>query len=322
VSGQDGTLQCSTALLGDPGRLRRRFSEEGYAFFSGVLPVAVLRTLRREILEICAREGWIAGGEDLEAAHAIRAPVNEGEADYFPVYDAIQRLESFHALAHDPDVMRLMRALLGDSAFPHPLGIARLMFPDNNECATPPHQDYPNNQGTPELYACWIPLGDCPREHGGIAILERSHTHGVLPLAFSLGAGGRHAVLEGELATHRWLSRDFAAGDALVFHSHTVHRSLHNLSPDRMRLSVDFRYQREGEALVARSLQPHFGRLEWDEIYAGWSGRAPRRYWEERDYKLVDWDERYHGLPDEHLREAVRQKRAYEARRRSRPARG
>jgi hypothetical protein len=82
-----------------------------------------------------------------------------------------------------------------------------------------------------------------------------------------------------------------------------------------MRLSCDFRYQREGEALVARSLQPHFARLDWDNIYSGWKGAAPRRYWESLHYELVAWDESYHHLPDEHLRDAVRLQRAYERRR-------
>jgi hypothetical protein len=68
---------------------------------------------------------------------------------------------------------------------------------------------------------------------------------------------------------------------------------------------------------VERSLQPHFGRLSWDEIYAGWTGIAPRRYWEGKRFGIVPWDERYHHLPDEHLREAVRQQRAYDARRRA-----
>lgn len=309
-------LICSTDLLDAPDVLRERVAAEGYAFFRGVLPVDTVLDLRRQILRICAEAGWIAGGDRLDEGVAIRVPVNEGEPEYFAVYDRIQCLEAFHAIAHHPDVTRVMHAVLGPGAFPHPLGIVRLMFPDNNDCATPPHQDYPNNQGTPDLYACWIPLGDCPVEQGGVAVLERSHTRGVLPLAFSLGAGGRQSVLDAELASHRWLAADFHAGDVLVFHSLTVHRSLHNHYRGRMRLSCDFRFQRQGEALVARSLEPHFGRLEWEQVYASWTGPTPRHYWEGLDYRVVPWDETLHALPEEHLREAVRLKRAYEARRR------
>jgi len=308
-------LQCSRDLLPQPGALRARFEQEGYVFLRGVLPADTLLALRRDITAICARHGWIRGGAATMDAIAVAPPCNEGEERYFAVYDEVQKLESLHALAHEPALLGLMRALLGESAFPHPLGIVRLMFPDNAECTTPPHQDFPNNQGTPDLYASWIPLGDCPLELGGVAILERSHTAGLLPLAYSLGAGTRQAVLDEPLASRRWLASDYRAGDVLVFHSMTVHRALLNRTTDRMRLSCDFRYQRQGEALVARSLQPHFGRLGWEEIYRGWHSTRLQYYWKGLDYRVVDWDEGYHRLPDDHLKDAIRLKREYDRRR-------
>lgn len=308
-------LLCSRDLLAQPDALRARFEQEGYVFLRGLLPVDTLLALRREIAAICARHGWIRGGEATMDAIAVVPPCNEGEERYFAVYDEVQKLEALHALAHEPALLGLMRALLGESAFPHPLGIVRLMFPDNAECTTPPHQDFPNNQGTPELYASWIPLGDCPLELGGVAILERSHTAGLLPLAYSLGAGTRQAVLDEPLASRRWLASDYRAGDVLVFHSVTVHRALLNRTGDRMRLSCDFRYQRQGEALVARSLQPHFGRLGWEEIYRGWHSTRLQYYWKGLDYRVVDWDESYHRLPDDHLKDAIRLKREYDRRR-------
>ncbi len=68
----------------------------------------------------------------------------------------------------------------------------------------------------------------------------------------------------------RWVTSEFRMGDVLLFPSMTVHASLHNASQFHMRLSVDFRYQLEGEALTEGCLQPHFQRLSWEEIYAGW----------------------------------------------------
>ncbi len=67
-----------------------------------------------------------------------------------------------------------MRKVLGESAFPHPLKIARVAFPDHYEASTPPHQDWPNNQGTTELTAAWIPACDITPELGGLAILRGS----------------------------------------------------------------------------------------------------------------------------------------------------
>ena len=46
------------------------------------------------------------------------------------------------------------------------------------------------------------------------------------------------------------------------------------IDPERaargMRLSADFRYQAEGEALSDMGLEPHFGRLTWEQVYEGW----------------------------------------------------
>jgi hypothetical protein len=39
-----------------------------------------------------------------------------------------------------------------------------------------------------------------------------------------------------------WSTTDFKCGDAVMFRPHTLHRSLPNVSGNRLRLSVDFRY--------------------------------------------------------------------------------
>ena len=169
---------------------------------------------------------------------------------------------------------------MGETAWPHPLKIARLSFPGHFEAATPPHQDFPNNQGTPDLTASWVPVGDCPRDLGGLAILRGSHRYGLLPLDRHLGPGNRRAVLPVEMLEQlHWVTTDFEAGDVLLFPSMAVHASLHNISEFNMRLSVDFRWQQEGEALTEIVLHPHFQRLTWDEIYAGWKSDKWQYYW-------------------------------------------
>jgi ectoine hydroxylase-related dioxygenase (phytanoyl-CoA dioxygenase family) len=72
-----------------------------------------------------------------------------------------------------------------------------------------------------------------------------------------------------------------AAGDVLTFHSHTVHRALPNRTADRMRLSADFRYQPASHPVAPDSLLPHFARLTWEEIYAGWRDPSGRYHWRE-----------------------------------------
>jgi ectoine hydroxylase-related dioxygenase (phytanoyl-CoA dioxygenase family) len=288
-------FEDSSSLLDDPQALCARFERDGYVLLKGVVDRDLMLEARRAITEVCRAHGWLDPAYNPMAAIPQAGPFVEGEAKYLEVYDDIQRLEAFHAVPHHRSVSRCMTALLGPTAFPHPLSIARLMFPGNDEWATPQHQDYPNNQGTYDLYACWMPLADCAVADGSLSILRGSHTFGVAPLRASLGAGSRRAELDERYDELDWVGGDLALGDALVFHSLTVHRSLPNRG-DALRLSVDYRFQREGEALTAGCLEPHFGRLSWDEIYASWQRDALKYYWHDKRFTVAEWDATLHEI--------------------------
>ncbi len=311
----DSTLQYSafedsTELLADSEKLRARFEQDGYLFLKGLLDPAKLLNLRRQIAAICAAENWLKSGTEPERLLTWTAPVVEGEDAYFRVYDQIQQLEDFHALAHDTAINDVISSLLGGPCFPHPLSVARLMFPFNTPWATPPHQDYPNNQGTEDLYACWIPLGDCAASEGPLAISPGSHKRGLLPLKYALGAGHRQ-VFDAQGKPFEWVSGPLEAGSVLIFHSLTVHRSMPN-NGKSLRLSVDYRYQRDGDKLVEQSLHPHFQRHSWDELYAGWTSKALQYYWRKHDYEVVDWNADLHEVVDESMQQQVATKREYQ----------
>lgn len=284
-------MTVSNGLLGDPGALRERMDADGYLLFRRVLDCDSLLELRRQMLAVMADHGWVKRQRVLMRALVARPPVREGDDEFFAVYDDVQRLEAFHALAHHERLLGVVRQVVGGTAFPHPLKIARIGFPGNYEASTPPHQDYLNNQGTPRLTAAWIPLGRVPTELGGVAILRGSHRLGVLPLEFDLGPGNRRAVLSPDVLEElRWVTTDYELGDVLLFPSLTVHAALHNASEVELRLSVDFRYQCEGEDLTEIVLQPHFRRVTWDDIYVGWQSKELQYYWRDLDYRVVPFD--------------------------------
>jgi ectoine hydroxylase-related dioxygenase (phytanoyl-CoA dioxygenase family) len=301
----------ANGLLGSQEALRDRFGADGYLFFRNIVPVGLLQELRDQITGILAELGWIEGGQERLKAKAICRPRREGQPKFFEAHDRIVKLEAFHSLAHEANLMNVMRQALGDSAFPHPLSIARLIFPDSPELATPPHQDFPNNQGTPNLTAAWIPLGDCAIRDGSLAIMEGSHKFGVLPLKFHLGAGNRRAVLSEQVLACRWVGADFKAGDIVLFPSLTVHKAMENHNLENMRLSVDFRYQLEGEALTEGCLKPHFDRVSWEDIYRDWKSDQFKYYWRNKDYVEVPWNPALHELPEGHVDEAYEQQLAY-----------
>ena len=313
-------MVASNDVLGDRAALRSRLESDGYLYFSRLLDRDKVLGLRRRMLQTLRDCAWIADDSLLMRGRVGTRPVREGTPEFLAAYDEIQRLEEFHTLAHDDAVVALMRDVLGETAFPHPLKIARLIFPDHYEISTPPHQDYPNNQGTPNLTAVWIPVGDLPSIMGGLAILRGSNQWGVLPLTTHLGAGNRAAVLPLELLERcRWVTTEFEAGDLVVFPSRTVHAARHNASEFYMRISVDFRYQLEGEALTAGCLEPHFGRLSWDDVYRGWKSREYQYYWRDLGYMVVPFDE--YPLVDADNHDDVAEYLAYEKRLDARRAR-
>ena len=277
-------FRVSNDALDDGEELRRRIAGEGYLFFRGLQDGARMLALRRDMLSVIAEAGWLVPGTD--PADGIADPARactEGDPEYTPVYSAVYKLESFHRAGHSPEVLDLMGKVIGQPVLPHPQKIARLWFPQFTDHTTPVHQDFVHFQGNFDTYTCWAPVGDCPIELGPLAILPGSHElEGVLDHHFSLGAGGLK-IDPGEL-DGEWYSTDFEIGDTLVFNALMVHRALPNLTADRLRVSLDNRYQAVSGTIAEHMLQPHlqrFSGLAWDEVYAAWSGsRDLRYYWE------------------------------------------
>ena len=268
------------AEAAQPDLLRERIGEDGYLYLPRLIPQAAVREVHRDILAICREHGWAD-----DRGLAVGGPRLEGSPEWFEVYDLLQCLESFHALAHRGEVTSVIEALVEETVLVHPRNIARITFPGAEHFTTPAHQDYVHIQGTHDTYTAWIPLCDCPVEVGGLAILAGSHRLAVLPVHGASGPGGV-AVDTGDLGL-TWCAQDMRAGDVLLFHSHTVHRALPNLSVRGLRVSMDARYQGVSQPVVADSLEPHYGRVTWEQVYAGWKRADLQYYWRSMPLNIV-----------------------------------
>ncbi len=277
----------SSALLGQPAALRTRMQQDGYLFLPGLLPTAAVGEVYDAIMAICKACQWV----DSEG-HAQGEPRLEGRPEFWEVYDRVQSLESFHALAHRPELLNLIEILVQERPFLQPRNIARISFPNAQHFTTPPHQDYVHIQGTPTVYTSWIPLCACPQELGGVAVLAGSHVHDILPVHKANGAGG--LGIDTDQLALPWHTSDYEQGDVLLFHSHTVHKALPNRTPNQLRISVDYRYQGVSGAIVEDGLLPHYNRLGWEKIYAGWQRPDLQYYWRDLPLKVVPRDRSYH----------------------------
>ena len=290
-------LRVSNDAISDPVELRRRIADEGYLFFKQLQNPDKLRELRREMMSMIQKVGWLLPDTDpCDGIADISKQCTEGDQEYTDGYKEVYKLEAFHRAAHWPEVTTMIEKIMGRPIMPHPHQIARIWFPKYTEHTTPTHQDFVHFQGNYETLTSWAPIGDCPIELGGLAVIPGSHRlNRLLDHHFSLGAGGLAVDVDSEEEIEpTWHSTDYEAGDTLIFPALMIHCALPNYTEDRMRLSLDNRYLAVGDLIAEHMLDPHGpSGLEWDEVYAGWQADEYQYYWKNYDNPVVARDTSY-----------------------------
>jgi ectoine hydroxylase-related dioxygenase (phytanoyl-CoA dioxygenase family) len=256
-------FQDSSSLTSDIELMRSTLNQQGYLYLRNVAPREVVEEVRKDVLEVCRSAGWLdTDSALLEGKWSGMGPFTENEPDYMKVYRHVLRLPSFHNLPENTHLIGLMKKIINGQVTVHRRRIGRITFPQNVEQTTGTHQDWHYIRGNPETYTMWMPLGDCPVELGGLAILSGSHRHGFIEHTefegkkyAAAGIADKNLPPDNDL---EWHSGDMKMGDALIFHSHTIHKALPNLTKDKLRLSCDNRYQLAGTAITADSMTSHY----------------------------------------------------------------
>jgi hypothetical protein len=290
-------LRVSNDAMNDPFELQRRIADEGYLFFKRLQNPDKMRELRSVMMAKIQDVGWLLPDTDpVDGIADISQQCTEGDLKYTDGYSQVYKLEAFHRAAHWPEVTEMIERIMGRPIMPHPHQIARIWFPKYTEHTTPTHQDFVHFQGNFETLTNWAPIGDCPIELGGLAVLPGSHkVERVLDHHFSLGAGGLAVdVDEEEEIEPIWYSTDYEAGDTLIFPALMIHRALPNYTEDRLRLSLDNRYLAVGDLIADHMLDPHGpAGLTWEEVYEDWELDEYQYYWKEYDNPVVARDTSY-----------------------------
>jgi hypothetical protein len=277
----------SSDLTADGAALAARMRREGLLFLRGLLPRDDVAAVQRQVGAIARDAGWLRRDQPVEASVAdITGFCVDPDPTYLTTLRRINRLEDYHALKHHPLLIDLLERMLGGPILPHPRVLMRNIFPEREEYTTKAHQDFPNVQGSTEVYTAWIPLIDCPMQVGPLQIAAGSHTAGVYDFGIAGGAGG--IEIQDPLAG-TWTSSDFAVGDVLLFHSMTVHKGVPNRS-DRLRMSMDVRYQLVSEPFNIDNANPDGQPLSWDDVYADWRSDALKYYWRRLPLTLQPFD--------------------------------
>lgn len=258
--------------LSDP--LQERLRRDGYLYLPGLLDPAEVRSVDADIRRALHALGWLAE----PTGHTVAGPVpsDRSRPAFREAYDSLQGIEGLHRLAHAPAVHAVIEGLLEEEVFCHPAKIARVALPTGPDegYSTGAHQDFVKLHVASDVLTVWIPLTPCTPRRQGLRVLTGSHRGGFLPVEPAL-ARSLPVYLPVDPADPRWRTSDYALGDAVIFHSLTVHGGGPNTT-DRVRLSIDVRYQRRTDPMRSEYAHPH-GRPrvpDWPELCRDWSTDA------------------------------------------------
>lgn len=286
----------STDRLGDGDALRERLARDGYLFVRGLLPAAAINAVRARLLAHAAEGGWLDPDSKVDSGIANPAAAcKDPEERYIRVFRHLWRDETLHRLRTHPVVLDLFTRIFGEPALAHPMFVQRNIFPQTEEFdfTTGMHQDRVHIGGATS-YALWMPLGDCSREKGALAVAAGSHRSGILATKVGSGAGGMDIAVP---IPGTWVTSDFRAGDGLIFQDVAVHKALPNCTRE-IRMSFDARYQPLSQPIADTELLPYAGCGSWEEVYAGWADRADQYYWRDLNLKVVPLDRSYYETRD------------------------
>jgi len=234
-------FEDSSMLIEHPEELRKRAARDGFLFVRGLVPTEIVLAMRRCVLEYASAIGWLdatAPCSEARAAPGKRIGFFQ-DPDWVGLQVHVQNRPEMWALGDAVAIHRALQLVDNRSSYLF-LSTANTcrVFSPHPDLVTQPHQDAHYVRMIADFWTAWIPLDDCPRALGPIALAAGSHVDG---LREHSGEG----IVDGGATPPDdvvWSTTDFQCGDVVLFRSLTLHRSLPNRSGDRLRLSADFRY--------------------------------------------------------------------------------
>jgi ectoine hydroxylase-related dioxygenase (phytanoyl-CoA dioxygenase family) len=221
----------------DAAGRRAQAERDGYLYAPRLLGESRLAPLRARVEDALTRRGWLRGATTDPVLRLGRWD----DARWIEFLGEILPSEEYRALAAAPELLDVLRAVLGGEPESHVGDVCRLVSPSAPELTTPPHQDAAYLKDAAAVWTAWLSLGPCPRDHGPIAVWPGSHRLGVRPHAPVVTGGG---VVGTDVPDDViWAASDLEAGDVVLFSALTVHCALDNATADRLRVSVDYRYR-------------------------------------------------------------------------------
>jgi hypothetical protein len=221
-------LESCNHLLGDHDALMRFHDEQGYIFLRDVINHEALDRCREEMFAIMVRHGLIEPGatEPVWTGKPFLGGMEES-----PEFAGISR-----RLVEHPANLKVMEQILGEPAAQIPIVQYRTYPPGGS--ITGPHQDGFYSPGIKNYKPVWMPITNCEREVGGLAVAVGQCNRGFLHNLAEVPS----PIPEGVIPADAWATTDYYPGDVLVLNPYAPHASMPNTS-NRCRVTIDTRVQ-------------------------------------------------------------------------------
>lgn len=228
-------LESCNHLLGDHDALMRFHDEQGYIFLRDVINHEALDRCREEMFAIMVRHGLIEPGATEPVWTGKPFP---GGMEESPEFAGISR-----RLVEHPANLKVMEQILGEPAAQIPIVQYRTYPPGGS--ITGPHQDGFYSPGIKNYKPVWMPITNCEREVGGLAVAVGQCNRGFLHNL----AETPSPIPEGVIPADAWATTDYYPGDVLVLNPYAPHASMPNTS-NRCRVTIDTRVQSAADPRV------------------------------------------------------------------------
>lgn len=253
----DSTPQSQGSLSRDQ---LSKYDTEGYVVLPDLLDPDELAPIRASLAEnvsamadtLFARGLITDKREELPFEHRLAglfAELDDGEFLKFG-RSWRERKPGFFHLMSNPKILDAVESLIGPEIFSNPVYNVRPKVPKVAAGAVPWHQDksyWPDANSNPVI-TVWIPLVDADLENGCLRIAPGTHRTKVLSYHADTYTGTGYTEVDDELmkevlAGSEVVAVPVTAGSAILFNDRCLHMSTLNQSKDRVRWSVDLRYQ-------------------------------------------------------------------------------
>lgn len=212
------------------------------------------------------------------------------------------------ALWSSPQLLEMVEQVLGPEIVGHPVWNLRSKTPVNPLATVPWHQDTAYlAAGTEHTFqpTAWIPLIDADAKNGTLQVLKGGHKSGKV---FRHHLENRKAnkaswylyIEEADLPAGEVVTCAMPKGSVLLLNQLIPHRSTENYS-DRIRWSVDLRWQRPGEPhgmegvkepiLMRTAKDPHY-KIDWE----GWAQTSRNAIEMGRSEKALEMKDEFNAM--------------------------